>query len=122
MTGMIKTNNKVQACSKFIVPFPNEITKIDCGTAYRHQFKDEKAKHEPIPTIEVDNNHNLTPPHHVHYIWAHRKVSRVDLASALIMHRVGIEHFHIHKYMDLCFGGYTDVGYMRRDIKNVVVG
>lgn len=68
------------------------------------------------------NNHNLTPPHHVHYIRAHRKVSRVDLASALVMHRVGIEHFHIHKYMDLCFGGYTDVGYMRRDIKNVVVG
>lgn len=50
---MIKTNNKVQACSKFIILFPDEITKIDCGTAYRHQFKDEKAKHEPIPTIEV---------------------------------------------------------------------
>ncbi|KAK9221922.1 hypothetical protein WN944_010353 [Citrus x changshan-huyou] len=53
MTGMIKTNNKVQACSEFIVPFPDEITKIDCGTAYRHQFKDEIAKHEPIPTMEV---------------------------------------------------------------------
>lgn len=50
---MIKTNNKVQACSEFIVPFPDEITKIDCGTAYRHQFKDEIAKHEPIPTMEV---------------------------------------------------------------------
>lgn len=50
---MIKINNKVQACSTFIIPFSDKITKIDCGTAYCHQFKDGIAKHEPIPINEV---------------------------------------------------------------------
>ncbi|KAK9226069.1 hypothetical protein WN943_011115 [Citrus x changshan-huyou] len=48
------------------------------------------------------------------------KVSKVDLAIAFIMHRVGIRPSQIHEYMVQCSDGYSEVGYMRRDIENEV--
>ena len=62
----------------------------------------------------------MNPLHHVHYIRAHMKVSKVDLAIASVMHRVGIRPSQIHEYMVQCSDGYSEVGYMRRDIENEV--
>ncbi|XP_024046631.1 protein FAR1-RELATED SEQUENCE 5-like [Citrus clementina] len=48
------------------------------------------------------------------------KVSKVNLATASVMHRVDIRPSQIHEYMVQRSGGYSEVGYMRRDVENVV--
>lgn len=62
------------------------------------------------------HNHELTPPHHVHYICSHRRVSEPDMAAATAMHRVGIRLSHIHEYMVQRSGSYSHVGYLRKDL------
>ncbi|ESR41773.1 hypothetical protein CICLE_v10013892mg, partial [Citrus x clementina] len=74
------------------------LTRTGCRAGLRILFDEKKGAW--ISTIlTAYHNHNLTLPHHVHYIRAHRK---------------------IHEYMVQCSGGYSEVGYMRRDVENVV--
>ena len=96
------------------------VTRTGCRAELRVLF-DQKKKSVWISIIfTAYHNHNVNPPHHVHYIRAHRKVSKVDLAIASVMHRVGIRSSQIHEYIVQCSNGYSEVGYMRRDIENEV--
>lgn len=52
----MKKIHKVLARSKLNIPLPDEITKTDRETAYRRQFENGIAKHEPIPTSEVNTH------------------------------------------------------------------
>lgn len=68
----------------------------------------------------MEHNHQLTPPHQVHYIRSHRRVSEADMAAATTMHRVGIRPSQIHEYMAQLAGTYSDIGYMRKDLQNAI--
>ncbi|KAK9181362.1 hypothetical protein WN944_024499 [Citrus x changshan-huyou] len=83
------------------------LTRTRCRAGLQILFDEKKGAW--ISTIfTAYHNHNLTLPHHVHYIRAHRKVSQVDLATASVMHRVGIRPSQIHEYMVQCSGGYSE--------------
>lgn len=95
------------------------VTRTGCKAELRVLFDQKKGVWISI-IFTTYHNHKVNPPHHVHYIRAHRKVSKVDLAIDSVMHRVGIRPSQRHEYIVQCSDEYSEVGYMRRDIENEV--
>lgn len=81
------------------------VIRTGCRAELRVLFDQKKGVWISI-IFAAYHNHNVNPPHHVHYIRAHKKVSKVDLAIASVMHRVGIRPSQIHEYMVQCSDGY----------------
>ncbi|KAH9769827.1 protein FAR1-RELATED SEQUENCE [Citrus sinensis] len=93
------------------------ITRTGCGVEFRVAIKDDTSRWV-CTHFNGNHNHNLTPPHHVHYIRSHRRLSEADIAAAFSLNAVGVRPSQIHEYMVERSGGYRDVGYLRKDVQN----
>ncbi|KAH9769880.1 protein FAR1-RELATED SEQUENCE [Citrus sinensis] len=93
------------------------ITRTGCGVEFRVAIKDDTSRWV-CTHFNGNHNHNLTPPHHVHYIRSHRRLSEADIAAASSLNAVGVRPSQIHEYMVERSGGYRDVGYLRKDVQN----
>ncbi|KAH9698471.1 protein FAR1-RELATED SEQUENCE 5 [Citrus sinensis] len=93
------------------------ITRTGCGVEFRVAIKDDTSRWV-CTHFNGNHNHNLTPPHHVHYIRSHRRLSEADISTASSLNAVGMRPSQIHEYMVERSGGYRDVGYLRKDVQN----
>ena len=93
------------------------ITRTGCGVEFCVAIKDDTSRWV-CTHFNGNHNHNLTPPHHVHYIRSHRRLSEADIAAASSLNAVGVRPSQIHEYMVERSGGYRDVGYLRKDVQN----
>ncbi|KAK9232794.1 hypothetical protein WN943_023042 [Citrus x changshan-huyou] len=66
------------------------ITRTGCGVEFRVAIKDDTSRWV-CTHFNGNHNHNLTPPHHVHYIRSHRRLSEADIAAASSLNVVGVE-------------------------------
>ncbi|KAK9215764.1 hypothetical protein WN944_007770 [Citrus x changshan-huyou] len=66
------------------------ITRTGCGVEFRVAIKDDTSRWV-CTHFNGNHNHNLTPPHHVHYIRSHRRLSEADIAAASSLNAVGVE-------------------------------
>ncbi|KAH9769829.1 protein FAR1-RELATED SEQUENCE [Citrus sinensis] len=64
------------------------ITRTGCGVEFRVAIKDDTSRWV-CTHFNGNHNHNLTPPHHVHYIRSHRRLSEADIAAAFSLNAVG---------------------------------
>ncbi|KAH9668083.1 protein FAR1-RELATED SEQUENCE 5 [Citrus sinensis] len=93
------------------------ITRTGCGVEFRVAIKDDTSLWV-CTHFNGNHNHNLTPPHHVHYIRSHQRLSEAYIAAASSLNAVGVRPSQIHEYIVERSGGYMDVGYLRKDVQN----
>ncbi|XP_045827823.1 protein FAR1-RELATED SEQUENCE 5-like isoform X1 [Trifolium pratense] len=93
------------------------LTRTQCGARLRVLYKKNKDKYV-VSLFEETHNHELTPAKYVHLHPVYRNLSESDRAQVDGLQSHGIRTCHIMGYMVAQKGGYTGVGFTKKDLYN----
>ncbi|KAJ1387478.1 Zinc finger, CCHC-type [Sesbania bispinosa] len=93
------------------------ITRTSCQAKLRVHFDYKRSKWTVLSFVET-HNHYLCPPKYRHLIPAHRKMGDTDKAQAESLHSYGVRTCHIMGYMLAQKGGYSALGFTKKDMYN----
>ncbi|KAJ1403720.1 FAR1 DNA-binding domain [Sesbania bispinosa] len=95
------------------------ITRTNCEAKLRIRFNRKKSNWRVV-SFEESHNHELTPPRFMHLHSAYRKLTNGDKAQVDSLHAHGVRTCHIMGYMLAQKGGYSNVGFARKDVYNYI--
>ncbi|KAJ1381701.1 Zinc finger, CCHC-type superfamily [Sesbania bispinosa] len=93
------------------------ITRSNCKARLRIHL-DYKSRKWIVSCFEPDHNHELTPASMVHLMPAYRGLSVADKAQVEGLHLYGVRTCHIMGLIMGQKGGYSDIGFCKKDLYN----
>ncbi|KAJ1413336.1 FAR1 DNA-binding domain [Sesbania bispinosa] len=95
------------------------LTRTNCVAKLRIRFNRKKSKWRVVSFVEA-HNHELTTSRYVHLHSAYRKLSDGDKARVDNLHTHGVRTCRIMGYMLAQKGGYSNLGFSRKDVYNYI--
>ncbi|GAU51315.1 hypothetical protein TSUD_412750 [Trifolium subterraneum] len=93
------------------------VSRTKCTARLRVLYRTKENKYV-LSIFNETHNHELTPAKVVHLHPVYRNISKSDKAQINGLHTHGIRTCHIMGYMVAQKGGYTDVGFTKKDLYN----
>ncbi|CAH9095465.1 unnamed protein product [Cuscuta epithymum] len=93
------------------------ITRTNCKAKFRVRLDRKKSKWIVSSFVE-EHNHFLTPSTYVHLFPAYRALNDADKAQIDMLHMQGVRTCHIMGYMLAQKGGYSGLGFSKKDLYN----
>ncbi|KAJ1381857.1 FAR1 DNA-binding domain [Sesbania bispinosa] len=93
------------------------LTRTRCNAKLRIHYY-HKSQIWKVVSFEQCHNHELTPSRYVHLHTAYRSLSQADKAQVDSLHGYGIRGCHIMGYLVAQKGGYSRVGFSKKDMYN----
>ncbi|CAJ2633247.1 protein FAR1-RELATED SEQUENCE 5-like [Trifolium pratense] len=93
------------------------LTRTNCAARLHVHYKPKKDRYV-VSIFEEGHNHELTPSRYVHLHPTYRQISETDRAQIDGLQSRGIRTCHIMGYMVAQKGGYSSVGFTKKDLYN----